>query len=255
MIERWRYLNMDASDAYTNMATDEAILWMNARGISPNTIRLYTWRPSAVSIGYFQSATQEVNLEACTELGVDVVRRITGGGAVYHDSEGELTYSVVVGEEHSKISNDLIESYRTLCEGLIIGLRQLNLQAEFTPINDITVHGRKISGNAQTRRQGIVLQHGTLLLKTDIPMIFRVLRVSKEKISDKMVKAFEDRVTTVCKERGREVRLPEVKESLRRGFEEALDIKLEEGRLNDLEVEKARELRLKYASREWIFSR
>ncbi|WP_309493638.1 biotin/lipoate A/B protein ligase family protein [Candidatus Hecatella orcuttiae] len=254
-VEEWRYLDHGASDACTNMAVDEAVLQGSIRGVSPPTLRLYTWKPSAVSIGFFQSVEQEVDLEACRELGVDVIRRITGGGAVYHDRQGELTYSIVVPESWGKTPKDFLESYRFLCRGLVLGLRQMGVEAEFTPINDITVRGRKISGNAQTRRSGSILQHGTLLLQTDIPTIFRVLKVSKEKLSDKAVRAFEGRVTTLLKETGRKPELERVKETLKKGFEEALEVRLTPGRLTEGERAEAEKLKRKYSSREWTFRR
>ena len=99
------------------MAIDEAILRARIAGKVPNTIRFYRWKPSAVSIGRFQSIQNEVNLDNCKQHGVDVVRRITGGGAVYHDSQGEITYSVVVKREDLGAS-DVTVAYNKICSGL-----------------------------------------------------------------------------------------------------------------------------------------
>lgn len=255
MVEEWRLLDTGALDAYTNMAIDEAILWARSQGLVGNTVRFYMWEPSAVSIGFFQSVKQEVNVEACRELNVDIVRRITGGGAVYHDRVGEVTYSVVVDQDHPKIPKAILDSYVTISKGLIFGLKRLGVEASFKPINDIIVGGKKISGNAQTRRWNTILQHGTILLKTDISTIFKVLTVSKEKISDKAIKTAEERVTSISKECGREVSPEEVKAALKPGFEEALGIKLIDGKLTVLEEEKAKGLRRKFASKDWIFRR
>jgi len=255
MDEKWRLLNTGASDAATNMAMDEAILTAHIKEKTPPTIRFYSWNPSAVSIGFFQSIEQEVNLNACRELGVDVVRRITGGGAVYHDRDGEITYSIVMPDRHRTVSPDFIETYKSLCQGLINGLALLNIEAKFTPINDITVQGRKISGNAQTRRRGSILQHGTLLLKTDASLIFKLLKVSDEKMSDKAVRSFEDRVTNLYREGQREISQSEVSDALKQGFEDTLDIKLAEDKLNPVEIEEARRTRLKFSSKEWNFQR
>lgn len=255
MAEEWRLLKTWAGSAYWNMAVDEALLKARAQGKSPCTLRLFTWSPSAVSIGFFQSLRHEVDLEECRRLGVDVVRRITGGGAVYHDSRGEITYSVVLLEEDLRrlgLSTSIQSSYEALCRGLVEGLRLLGINAEFKPINDIVVSGRKISGSAQTRRAGAILQHGTLLLKSDIGIMFRVLKVSKEKLSDKAIKAAEERVTNIFKELGREAGFGEVVEALVKGFERALGIKLVEGELSQFEASLAEELKLKYASREWL---
>src|SRR5208282_4253098 len=105
---------------------------------------------SAVSIGTFQSMANEVNVEECNRSNVSYVRRLTGGGAVYHDSNGEITYSVIAPE--SLFPKNIIESYKVICSWVISGLAILGIKAEFVPINDIVVNGKKISGNAQTRR-------------------------------------------------------------------------------------------------------
>jgi len=257
-VEEWRLLKTWGGDAYWNMAVDEAILRSRVEGLSPNTVRLYTWRPSAVSIGFFQSLRHEVDLEECRRLGIDVVRRITGGGAVYHDSQGEVTYSVVASEADLRrmgLDPSIQPSYEALCSGIVEGLRMLGVPAEFKPINDIVVAGRKISGSAQTRRMGVILQHGTLLLKSDLATMFRVLRVSKEKISDKPIKAAEERVTTVFKELGRELSLGEVAEALVKGFERALRVRLVEGELTKRELGLVEELREKYRSKAWLEQR
>ena len=145
------------------MAVDEAIAAGIAAGTSPPTIRFYTWKPCAVTIGYFQCLRDEVDREACSSKGIDVVRRRTGGGAVYHDEHGEITYSVIAPESY--FSKDIRASYREICGGIIGGLGRLGIAAEFRPINDVVVNGRKISGSAQTRRQGILTQHGTVLVQ------------------------------------------------------------------------------------------
>lgn len=257
-MEEWRLLKTWGGDAYWNMAVDEAMLRARVEGLAPNTVRLYTWNPSAVSIGFFQSLQHEVDVEECRRLGIDIVRRITGGGAVYHDSQGEVTYSVVTSEADLRrmgFDPSIQPSYEALCLGIVKGLRMLGVGAEFKPINDIVVAGRKISGSAQTRRMGVILQHGTLLLKSNLATMFRVLKVSKEKISDKLIKAAEERVTNVFKELGRELGLDEVVEALVSGFEEALGVKLVEGELTRRELSLVEELRERYRSRAWLEQR
>ncbi|MHA1896524.1 MAG: lipoate--protein ligase family protein, partial [Promethearchaeota archaeon] len=95
----WRVLPFMIADGPTNMAIDEAILIARTEDLVPNTIRFYRWKPSTASIGSHQSLSDEINLEAAKKLGVDVVRRISGGGAVYHDLKNEITYSVIVDEK------------------------------------------------------------------------------------------------------------------------------------------------------------
>jgi lipoate-protein ligase A len=129
------------------------------------------------------------------ELGVDCIKRWTGGGAVYHDFEGEITYSVIAPAK--LFPKNIIESYGLICRWLVKGLTSLGIEAEFKPVNDILVKGKKISGSAQTRRGGILLQHGTLLYGLDLKTMFSVLNVSRQKITDKMIKSVEKRVTCV----------------------------------------------------------
>lgn len=248
-------MGLDVYDAYMNMAIDEALCRLRSEGKSPNTIRLYRWKPSAVSIGYFQIVEEEVSVEACKELGVDIIRRMTGGGAVYHSYEGEITYSIIVNQGHPKIPDDIIKSYELICNGLVLALKDLGMPAAFRPINDIDVNGKKISGNAQTRRWGVVVQHGTLLLDTDIRTMFTVLKVPKEKISDKMIKSVEDRVTTIKRELGH-VDFGEVEEALKKGFTEVFDAKLVKGKLSEEERRLALKLKKeKYGTADWIFKR
>ncbi|RLF50724.1 MAG: lipoate--protein ligase family protein, partial [Thermoplasmata archaeon] len=109
MSERWRFLLTPGKTAFENMAIDWAVLKANSIGSVPPTVRFYTWNPSAISIGYFQSLEEEVDLDMCKKLGVDYVRRITGGGAVYH--EHELTYSIVIPESHPVIPRNILKSY------------------------------------------------------------------------------------------------------------------------------------------------
>jgi lipoate-protein ligase A len=249
-------MGLDVNDAYRNMAIDEAICRLRSQDKSPNTIRFYRWKPSAVSIGYFQLLDQEVNLAECEKFGFDVVRRMTGGGAVYHAYEGEVTYSVIVKEDHPRIPKDVIKSYELICGAVVDGLKTLGIEAEFRPVNDIDVRGKKISGNAQTRRWGVVVQHGTIFVDTDIRTMFTVLKVSKEKISDKLIKSVEDRVTTIHRETGQKVGFDEVTQALKESFPKVFGVQTLEGGLSEEEktlVERLREE--KYTKREWIFNR
>lgn len=252
-MKEWRLLPLNVDDAFTNMAIDEAVCWLNARGKAPNTVRFYRWKPSAVSIGYFQGVKQEVDLARAKRYGIHVVRRITGGGAVFHDHEGELTYSVVCRE--SEVPNEIIASYREICRGLVQGFERLGLKAEYQPVNDVLVNGKKISGSAQTRRWGSVLQHGTALIDLDVRRMFELLKVSPEKISDKFIASVYERVTSLKRELGEKPSFDKVAAAMRDGFERAFGIKLIEGELTAEETRLAAEIRQKYASGEWLEKR
>ncbi len=246
----FRLLDTGKSPAAVNMAIDEAVM-LSGRP----ALRFYGWEPPAVSIGYFQGIEQEVDLEKCAQMGVDVVRRLTGGGAVYHDKE--LTYSLIVPEDGGLVARDILESYGQICAPIVGGLKSLGLQAEFKPINDIVVNGRKISGNAQTRRGGMVLQHGTILLDVDVKEMFSLLKVPSEKLRDKMISAAEERVTSVRRELDEDIPSQRVKEALIEAFRQHSHMRvLKQGELSNGEIEKAEELaRSKYSTREWNFMR
>jgi len=245
-MEEWRLLIHEARDAFTNMAIDESLLISGKP-----TVRLYKWRPSAISIGYFQGM-EEVNLEECKRHGVDVVRRISGGGAVFHDEHGEITYSLVAPEK--MLPKNVLESCDRICSSIAGGLGYLGVNAEFSPLNDIVVNGKKISGSAQTRRYGNVLQHGTILLDPDIELMFSLLNVSAKKIEDKGIDRASKRVTCLTDETGK-VEETEVMEALVRGFEDGFGIHLVRGEMEKDEIMRIDGLREKYASRKWNFKR
>lgn len=256
MVEKWRLLDTGFQDAFYNMGLDEAIAMARSKNLVPNTLRFFRWKPSAVSIGYFQSMEEEVDIGACRRRGIDCVRRRTGGGAVYHDQEGELTYSLVINEDHRLISKDLQETYETFCSAIVAGLRLLMIPAEFKPINDIIVEEKKISGNAQTRRMNVVHQHGTILLSIDPGLMFTVLKVPSEKIRDKLIKSADERVTSTNKFLKRRVSFKELREALINGFEKVFKVELVPGKTVGFEeILAARLKKQKYASREWNFMR
>ncbi|MEM1798747.1 MAG: biotin/lipoate A/B protein ligase family protein, partial [Candidatus Jordarchaeales archaeon] len=233
-MEVWRYIDFDIVDPPTSGALAEAILIARSEGKCPDTFFIYRRKPPAVSIGYFQSVSNTVNIEACRRLGVEVSRRITGGGAIYSDENG-IIYSIVVSESNPKVPRNIAESYGVLCRGIIEALKLFGLEAVFQPVNDILVEGRKISGSSQTRRKGVVLHHGTLLVKADIETMKKVLKIPEEKMSDKQAKSLEERVTSLERLLGRKVSIEEAKEAVKKGFEKALNVKFEEGELTDYE--------------------
>jgi lipoate-protein ligase A len=230
------------------MALDEAIMESVRKEASNPTIRFYGWEPSAVSIGIFQGVRNEVNLEACKSAGVDVVRRLTGGGAVYHDYHGEVTYSLIAPLDLFPIN--IIESYRLICDDINHALQLLGIDSVFSPINDILINEQKISGNAQTRRNGILLQHGTILYSVDVEKMFTLLNVSDQKISDKLIKSVKKRVTSVIDQSG--VSMDELKTALIQGFTRNREFEL--GEYSDQEKLRAKELvKERFKNETWTF--
>jgi lipoate-protein ligase A len=255
-MEEFRFIDVEIHSAFENMAIDEAVMLAMKKGKVPPTLRLYRWSPSAVSIGTFQGMKDEVDIEFCESRGIDYIRRITGGGAVYHDFDGEVTYSIIMPKDHRLAPSDILESYRVLCGGIVRALEHLGIEGEFKPINDVDVGGKKVSGNAMTRRHGCVLQHGTTLLDLDVNLMFTILKVPQEKISDKMIADVKERVTSIRDILGRDVHIDELQEALKQGFSNALNIELSPGQLSDEEQDTASRLaQEKYSSRGWNFSR
>ena len=257
-MNRWRLLRFEVNSAYTNMAIDEAVLIARIKGKAPNTLRFYGWSPSAVSIGRFQNIHQEVHFENCKAYGVDVVRRISGGGAVYHDTEDEITYSVVMKRENDKAA-DVLKAYRYICNGLIEASRSLGINAEYhiggeRRCPNISVGRRKISGSSQANRKGVILQHGTFLLKIDFAKMFSFLRTPWNKDKADIVAIAERKITSIMDELGSEVSKKRVYEILVEGFEKALNIDIVEEDLTNYELDiSGRLFKEKFATRKWNF--
>ncbi|AJF60974.1 TPA: lipoate--protein ligase family protein [Candidatus Woesearchaeota archaeon] len=244
---KWRVIPLEMDHAFMNMAIDEAVSESVAEGGEP-TIRFYRWLPSAVSIGYFQSMDDVVDARKCRKLGISIVRRRTGGGAVYHSHDGEITYSVIgpVG----MFPKNIIESYKEICGWVVKGLKNIGIDAQFVPINDIVVGNKKISGNAQTRRNNVLLQHGTILYDVDVKRMFTVLKIPDEKIRDKIIKSVEERVTRVIDYK--KVTREDTYNALLKGFTEGKEFSF--GELAEEEIKRARQLvEEKYSTREWNF--
>lgn len=257
-MNNWRLLKLETHDAYTNMAIDEAILTARTRNLAPNTIRFYRWNPSAVSIGKFQNIENEVQLDKCKKYGVDVVRRITGGGTVYHDTEGEITYSVVANKKDLKAEN-INAVYAKFYDGIAEALKILGINADFNEGNaktcpNLTVNSKKISGSAQSHKKGVVLQHGTLLVDVDLEEMFTFLRAPWAKTCIEVINVAKNKITSIKKELGKTVSVEEVNNALSEGFKKALNIQLLEGELTPYENEIAKKLyKEKYTTDEWNF--
>lgn len=253
MSDEFRLLETGFAPAAFNMGLDEAILESVSSREKPPTLRFYGWNPRAISIGYFQGAREEVDVEACRSLGVDLVRRITGGGAVFHDLE--VTYSIVIPEGHRLAPPSIADSYRSLCSGIIAGLAILGIEASFEPINDIAAGGKKISGNAQTRRKGCLLQHGTILLRADVDTMFALLKIPAEKSRGKLIQDAKARITSVADLTGG-ADFANVSEALKSGFTRALSLSLVPDSPSPEELKRAAALaREKFSRDEWTFRR
>jgi lipoate-protein ligase A len=256
-LEQWRFLPLKQYEGYWNMAIDEAILKAVIQGRSPNTLRFYRWNPSTASIGRNQSLSAEIDMDFAKSKGFQVVRRITGGGAVFHDKEGEITYSIVCP---LKVLEDLgaqkvLEQFEIITNGIITGLEHYGVVAEKGVIHcpAVFLEGKKFSGNAQVRRRGHLLQHGTILLDIDPELMYSVLKTPPNVSKSRMVQSVRTKCIGIRKKLKNGLKESKLIRMLKKGFEEALKIEVEQGELTNFEMGLAEELvKEKYANEEWL---
>ncbi len=258
----WRLLHTDPTDGPMNMAIDEAIMLAVAAGESPPTLRFFAWAPPCLSLGYAQPMT-DVDHERLAAHGYDLVRRPTGGKAILHTDE--LTYSVITPQTDPRVAGGIVEGYRRLSQGLVRGLELMDLivqnarlpksseTSEVLPENpicfevpsnyEITLIGKKLIGSAQARKQGVVLQHGTLPLTGDITRICDVLSFADEAAREQAKERVRARAITLELALGVVVSWEQAANAMKHGFRETLKLEFESGMLSAAEMEGARELR------------
>jgi lipoate-protein ligase A len=189
----WSLIPQAARSPLINMALDEVLTLRVGRGERPPTVRVWGWSGRCVVLGRFQSVKNEVDEEAARANDVELVRRISGGGAMFIEPEGAITWSVYSPEAIVQ-GMTFPESYAFFDAWVIDALRKLGVDAWYQPLNDITSTGGKVGGAAQARRGGAVLHHTTMAYQMNVPLMLQVLRIGKEKLSDKGVTSAEKRV-------------------------------------------------------------
>ena len=259
-MDSWRLLKLETADAFTNMAVDEAIMKARIENRVPNTLRLYQWKPSAVSIGRFQTLHNEIHVDNCKKHGVNIVRRITGGGAVYHDQNGEITYSIVAKTNDLGCADlDMLSAYKKICSGLNEAVKILGATAEFRPPDpkrcpNLTISGKKISGNAQSSKKGVLLQHGTFLLDIDHEKMFTFLSVPWAKTLNDVLAVSKRKLTSARQELDSNFSTQEAYQALVKGFEKALDVQFVEEELTEYEQKLAEKYRKeRFVTEDWTF--
>lgn len=275
MKETWRFIDSGYCSPSYNMALDEALLEWHSKGLIPPTIRFYNWDPPTLSIGYFQTVEKEVNLEAVKKYGLGFVRRPTGGRGVLHDKE--LTYSVIVSEEHPNMPQSVTEAYRVISQGLLEGFKRVGLDAYFAipkteaekealknPRSavcfdapswyELVVEGRKVAGSAQTRQKGVILQHGSIILDIDEDMLFDLFRFENDRVRERMQRNFKNKAIAINALREEPLSMDEAKAAFKIGFEEGLQIVLEHYTLTDEEETYVKSIaKSRYENDEWNF--
>lgn len=254
----WRVLPLLVNDGPTNMAIDEAIMISRSRGMAPPTVRLYQWSPSTVTIGRHQAVDVEVDREETDRRGFQLVRRISGGGAVLHAEGREVTYAVVARKDDPGLDagagSRLVEGmYATILRVIQRAVNALSARAVPGVIHcpAVLVDGKKISGNAQCIKGGVVLQHGTVLLSVEPDVMYSVLKPPAGVDKGRMVRSVRAKVTGLDACLGRAVDPAELAGAFTSGFEEELRVSLVAGTLSPGELALAGTLRHKYASDAW----
>lgn len=280
----WRLIKDSYHNGFINMAVDEAIMIAHKNGLISPTIRFYQWSPPAVSLGYFQDLKKEINVKVCQDIGIDIVRRPTGGKAVLHDQE--LTYSFIIKENDPLVNDSILETYKKISGGIIRGLSYLGIKAELVPLRgklenhllgrsdkarihhldfksicfsvpsqyEVQVEGKKIVGSAQVRKGGVVLQHGSLLIKLEKDKLFSVFNFPSVQIREKLKSKFK--ATSLEEILKRKIDFSELSNILPRGFEEEFGVRLVESKLTEPEENIFKDLlENKYLTYEWNYKR
>jgi lipoate-protein ligase A len=247
------------------MALDQALLEQAAGIAFPPTIRFYRWSPPAISIGRFQDLA-DIDLDACEENGIDVVRRPTGGKCILH--KDDFTYSLILPSSFS-LPDSVIEAYRIICGGILSALGRLGLAAAvqtgqsedyrqvrgacFSAVTqaDLEWNGFKLCGSAQVRRKGAVLQHGSILLEDRSQELFRLLRFTSEEQRQLALETYRSRCISLD-QTGIKVTWHEVSVSFVEGFQERFDVAIEKGGLTADEERRWSELTTGYGSSIWL---
>jgi len=250
-MREWRLLDTGHRSAAENMALDDVILECRAKGLIPDTLRFLQFDPPAVLVGYHQAVEQEVRTDFCESRGIDINRRLTGGGAIFFDKKS-LGWEVIASKSELGAYRPVEELYERMCKGAILGLNALGIQAAFRPKNDIEVNGRKISGTGGTERDNAFLFQGTLLIDFDIETMIRALRIPIMKLKDKEIESVRRRVTCIKRELKRQPTLEEIKRALKEGFKRALNVELVRGELTCNEARLLKDRLGVFQSEEWV---
>lgn len=245
-MKKTRYIPFTYYDPYFKTGLNKALM-ESARESGEKTVFLSGWENDCVNIGYSQEIEKEVDLEEAEKRGLDIVRRQGGGGTTYLTRDGEITWGIVAPVE--EFPDDVNKVYEEVCGKIAEGLSSIGIEAEHEPVNDIVTENGKISGATLKKEEGVVYVGGTLIYKVEPEEMFQVLTPDQDKIADKKIERFEDRVTSVKKESG--VSFEEAIEALSKGL--LKDEKYTEGELTDEEKTRAEGLADKYSSEEWLY--
>ncbi len=228
-------------------ALDEAILSAHAAGHAPDTLHFYVRAAPTVSVGYFQKIAGSLDLDECRKRNVWTIRRRSGGSSIYTD-RNQLIYAVVMREK--ELPEDRLESFRAVCGPVARAISSLGVEATYRPMNDVEIGGKKVSGSAQLRHKGSVLQHGTVILDLDPETMDAVLRLP----ASSELSRPSDRVTTLAAALGSKPDTAIVKARIADEIAAGFSASLAPGRMTKQERSTVHELiRERYSREEWNF--
>ena len=245
----WRLLPPAPRAPLLNMALDEVLTHRVGRGQRPPTLRLWGWTGRCVVLGRFQSVRNEVDEAAAHAREIEIVRRISGGGAMFIEPEGAITWSIYAPEAIVR-GLTFPESYAFFDAWAVEALRGLGIDAWYAPLNDIASSGGKIGGAAQARRGGAILHHTTMAYQMNVPLMLEVLRIGQEKLSDKGIRSAEKRVGPLREQTA----LPRqaIIDHLVEHFRGRYGLTEDESTAEEL-AEAERRVRERFGTREWIY--
>ena len=250
----WRVLDTGCLSGAENLAWDEALLKARARGLIPDTLRYLRFSPPVALVGYHQSVEEEIRTDYCRRQGIEINRRITGGGAIYFD-EGQLGWELIASRNSFKGVTGWEAINQAICEAAAQGLRSLGVEASFRPRNDLEVRGRKISGTGAALEGEALLFQGTLLVDFNLEHLIKALRIPTEKLQALELSAAGERVTSLKEQLGRLPALSEVRRALEQGFREKLEIEAIPGEILPVERELFEAALPERRSKDWILGR
>ncbi len=243
----WRLIHEGPQNPGLHLALDEVLTDEVAARRRPPTLRFWEWNSPCVVIGRFQSLRNEVDTDAASRYGIDVVRRISGGGAMFIEAGNCITYSLYAPDT-LVAGMSFQESYEFMDAWVIEALQGLGIDAWYQPLNDITSPAGKIGGAAQTRRGGAVLHHVTMAYDIDTTKMLQVLRIGREKLSDKATQSAAKRVDPLRSQTGRP--RTEIIERMIATFRQRHGLAF--GKLEDAELARAQELvESKFSTTAW----
>ncbi|OGD58095.1 hypothetical protein A3K78_00560 [Candidatus Bathyarchaeota archaeon RBG_13_52_12] len=250
----WRLLDLGAVDGYTMTNLYEAVAKTVSEGSSPNTVILDHPANPFVNIGYHQMMEKEINIEYAREMGFSLVRRTIGGGAIL-DGPWEQDYFAVVNRKSPDCPPTIPEFYEKFTRPAIYALKCFGLEAQLRKPNDLTVGGRKISGNgAITIDQANVLA-GDILMQTPADLMSKIIKAPSEKFKDKLADSMTQWLTSLERELGEVPNREDVRSRLVEGYEKEIGVTLILGTLTEKESGYLEELLEERRGEDWIFSK